>query len=702
MPRDPGAQRPDGGSERDALIRVAAAAAGAHRLDQVLELAAEEARRVLDAASLAVSRWERHENVLRTLINVGILGPGEERYPKDETYPVSPGSVVERLVLHGQPYFNSVGDPAADQASVEWLKQLGKDSEVAVPIVVEGETWGEVWAATVGGERRFRASDVRFLEAVAGQLAVAIGRAELFSRVSRLAYEDPLTGLSNRRALEERLDRALARARDRGSEVAVLLCDLDNLKAINDERGHDAGDRALKHVAEALVFAAAGHPDSLVSRLSGDEFCVLLERRGVEAAREVGLAAVRLLQSDRDVPTSISCGAASVEGGTASRGQLLRAADAAQYAAKRRGGGQVFTAAPEQAPPPLDAERRLFRGAVERRLLAAVDLMADRLGGELAGAPALERLEAVATALSESLNTAGWTVSYGPAGGSLVRSLSKSHTRETRLRGVRFGLEGEVYPLEEYPATLELIEAGEGSLLAGRGDPDADEAESSLLEELGYEAVLAVAAGDRDGVWLLELYGDATTLDLSHAAGATAALARAAVPPARRRPSGKPDAEERQGRHLELLLALNRRLTAVEREEELLELTVEELQRAFRPEVASILRLRPDGMLEPAAYRSDHAPQADWTQPADAGLVGRCLEQRAPVLVPDVKAEPEFRGRGLDVRSELDVPILLGERPWGAINLEGCEEDAFDAEDARVLEGVAALLASGLGKTGAS
>jgi GAF domain-containing protein len=67
-----------------------------------------------------------------------------------------------------------------------------------------------------------------------------------------------------------------------------------------------------------------------------------------------------------------------------------------------------------------------------------------------------------------------------------------------------------------------------------------------------------------------------------------------------------------------------------------------------------------------------------------------------------VKAEPEFRGRGLDVRSELDVPILLGERAWGAINLEGCEEDAFGSEDARVLEGVAALLASSLGKTGAS
>jgi GAF domain-containing protein len=82
--------------------------------------------------------------------------------------------------------------------------------------------------------------------------------------------------------------------------------------------------------------------------------------------------------------------------------------------------------------------------------------------------------------------------------------------------------------------------------------------------------------------------------------------------------------------------------------------------------------------------------------------LGRCLRERAPVLVPDVKAEPEFRGRGLDVRSELDVPILMGERAWGAINLEGRETDAFDADDVRVLEGVAALLASRLGAIGAS
>jgi len=119
---------------------------------------------------------------------------------------------------------------------------------------------------------------------------MAIGRAELFSRVSRLAYEDPLTGLANRRAIEERLERAVVRARQRKSPLAVLLCDLDNLKQMNDERGHDAGDRALRRAGEALVSAAADHPGSAVGRLSGDEFCVILEGAGekkIQVIKEV-------------------------------------------------------------------------------------------------------------------------------------------------------------------------------------------------------------------------------------------------------------------------------------------------------------------------------------------------------------------------------------------------------------------------------
>src|ERR671914_58116 len=205
------------------------------------------------------------------------------------------------------------------------LRRLGKESEVGVPIVVEGEPWGEVYATTAPGEPRFRSEDVRFLE------AVAVERAELFSRVSRLAYEDPLTGLANRRALEERLERAVARAVERGAALALLLCDLDDLKAINDEHGHDGGDRSLRRVGEALVAAAATRPGNLVGRLSGDEFCVVMEGAGLDHARALAGAALASLAGPSNVHISISCGAAALGTGVDSPHQLLRAADAALY-----------------------------------------------------------------------------------------------------------------------------------------------------------------------------------------------------------------------------------------------------------------------------------------------------------------------------------------------------------------------------------
>jgi diguanylate cyclase (GGDEF)-like protein len=683
-------------SERDALMRVAAAAAGANDLDEVVEVAAEEALRAVGAASLTVDRWERDRNVLRTHINVGRLGPGQERFPEDEVYPVEGSALLEKLLLHGQPYFNAIDDPSRDERSVALLRKVEKDSFVAVPVMVEGETWGEVWASTAPGEPRFRAGDIRFLEAIAGQLAIAIGRAELFSRVSRLAYEDALTGLANRRAIEERLERAVVRARQRKSPMSLLLCDLDNLKQVNDERGHDVGDRALRRAGEALVSAAAAHPGSAVGRLSGDEFCVILEGAGLDEARSLGGAAVRTLAADRDLAISISCGAAALDDSAATPSTLLRAADAAQFVAKRKGGGQVATVTPGSDRMPTAAERRLFRGGVDQRIGAAVDLLLARLDGELADAKALDRLEAVAQTLSQSVNAAGWTISHAPLGSGLVRSIANADSRQQRLRGVRIGLENEVYPLEQYPATRAVVATGSGGFAVRKRDASADPAERSLLEELGYETLIAATAANGSGTWLVELFGDDASVGLTDALPPLRLLVRAAIPP--RAAEGALGAEQRRARGLDLMLALSHRLAAANGDLEALQAVGEELERAFRTPNVSVVRLRGDGQVEQAAPRAT-TWHSDWSQPANAGLIGRCLRDGESVVVGDVTAEPDFRPTpgAPEVRSELVVPVTAGGRLWGVINLESEDHDAFDGEDARVVEAAADLLGSALG-----
>ena len=686
------------GSEREALLRVAAAAAGAADLEEVLEVAAEEARAAIGAASLSVSRWERDAAALRTIINVGDLGPGEERYPANEVHPLSEDRAAERLVLEGQPYFNSVDAQTIDEVSMHRLRRLGKESEVGVPILVVGEAWGEVYATTAPGEPRFRSEDVRFLETVAGQLAVAIGRAELFSRVSRLAYEDPLTGLANRRALEERLNRAVARADGRGTALSVLLCDVDELKAINDEHGHDAGDRALRRVAEALVAAAAERPGNLVGRLSGDEFCVVMEGATLEQARALANATFVNLEQDEGPSMLMSCGAAALGRGVDDLAELMRAADAALYRAKRHGGGQVFTAgsrASDLAPRP---ERRTMRRTTEERVREAVNELTERFSDDLKQEGPLERIEAVAVALSEALNTAAWAISFAPDGGETIHTVSTADDRDKRLEGLHLGLDNEVYSVAEYPATAELLECGEGGFVTRVDDESADRAERALLELLGRTGVLVSAAADNEVTWLLELYADQRTAPLEEAFVEAALLVRAAIPP--RSPRKSAALRQRWARQVQLSNALGARLADQTSQQGMAEATVEELHGAMGAHATALIRLRDDRLLQMVAGAGAFGlPELrDFKMPAERGLVGRCLRERRVVLAPDVLREPDYSPApgSADVCSELDAPVLVDGKPWGALSLQSTRAGAFDEGDGHMLRAAAHQLSAGL------
>ncbi|HYN91956.1 MAG TPA: sensor domain-containing diguanylate cyclase, partial [Thermoleophilaceae bacterium] len=316
-----------------ALIDVAAVAAGAHRLEDVLELAAERALEALGGSSLAISRWDMDAGVVRTLVNVGELGPGEERFPTDETYSVNDYPSVVTVIREGGSSLAAVDDPETDPAQHELLTRLGKESSLSVPMMLRGEPWGELWVTTAPGAPRLVMEDEGFLRAIGDQLVSAIHRAELFAQIEGLAYTDSLTGLANRRAVESALEEACD-APGGPESPALVLCDIDDLKHVNDSGGHEAGDRALVRAAEALVAAAAPHPDAVVGRIGGDEFCVLLPSGSAEDARLVALDAVRRLGAEGE---RISCGVAARSELAGRPDELLRAADEAQYRAKRSG-----------------------------------------------------------------------------------------------------------------------------------------------------------------------------------------------------------------------------------------------------------------------------------------------------------------------------------------------------------------------------
>jgi hypothetical protein len=146
----------------------------------------------------------------------------------------------------------------------------------------------------------------------------------------------------------------------------------------------------------------------------------------------------------------------------------------------------------------------------------------------------------------------------------------------------------------------------------------------------------------------------------------------------------------KRSRQLALANALGARLDGMTDVQEIAEATVEELHRAFGYHMCAVIRLRDDERVDALAVRGSPfvaLALRDWSQPVDHGIIGRCLRERAPLLVNDVRDDPHYAvtPETADVRAELVAPLLVEGRVWGALNVEELVEDAFDDEDAQLL-----------------
>jgi len=257
-------------------------------------------------------------------------------------------------------------------------------ADEVLPALLDGGIWS--------GELELLDADRRVIPVLAQVLAhrEAGGRIEFVSTVLRditerkgfevrLAHEathDPLTGLPNRTLLIDRLDAALARSRRHRTGVAVLFCDIDHFKVVNDSLGHSFGDRVLLEVARRLQEQL--RPGDTVSRFGGDEFVILCEDTSdtddaVRIAQRVddAMAQPFLLEDDNEVFVGLSVGIAMADRSSSGHDDpeaLIRDADAAMYKAKERGRGrhQVFDhGIYEQAVDRFDLAKGL-RHAVDR------------------------------------------------------------------------------------------------------------------------------------------------------------------------------------------------------------------------------------------------------------------------------------------------------------------------------------------------
>ena len=169
-------------------------------------------------------------------------------------------------------------------------------------------------------------------------------------KFERHATTDALTGLGNRRSMEETFPREIERCLDDDKPVALIMVDVDNFKDFNDKFGHQAGDRAL--VAVANILKEQFRPADILIRYGGDEFVVLLPDADQDAAHKVAERVRTTVSGDTtdsndsliQIPIRVSMGIAALDGG-GSLTSLIRSADAALYRAKRAGRDMVAVSA---------------------------------------------------------------------------------------------------------------------------------------------------------------------------------------------------------------------------------------------------------------------------------------------------------------------------------------------------------------------
>ncbi len=243
---------------------------------------------------------------------------------------------------------------------------------LCVPLIAQGETLGvlhlESGPAAAGQEAGVAVPKEQLALTVAEDMALALANLRLQETLRSQAIRDPLTGLFNRRYMEETLERELKRSIRTGTSIAVIMMDLDHFKDYNDTFGHNAGDDLLNALGNLVKGQIRG--EDIACRYGGEEFLLIIPGAVMEVALE---RAELLRQAVKEMhihhrglkPITLSLGVAvyPVHGQTGL--ELIRAADVALYQAKREGRDQVIAAANPgtiSEATPLDMPPQILAG----------------------------------------------------------------------------------------------------------------------------------------------------------------------------------------------------------------------------------------------------------------------------------------------------------------------------------------------------
>jgi diguanylate cyclase (GGDEF)-like protein/PAS domain S-box-containing protein len=245
----------------------------------------------------------------------------------------------------GHPHLVLEGDSTARCAHASGVNR----TFLCIPIMAQGETLGILHLQATDEMPHLDTTEFWAKTTFAGQVGLSIANIRLREALQTQSVRDALTGLYNRRYLEEVLDREVRRASRAAQSLGILMIDLDHFKSFNDTYGHDAGDAVLREIAVSLTKGIRA--EDFVCRFGGEEFVVILPTADLASSK---MRAERLRTKTKELTVlyqgksmgmiTISVGVAVFPIQGTSPKDLMSAADAALYEAKRGGRDQVVVA----------------------------------------------------------------------------------------------------------------------------------------------------------------------------------------------------------------------------------------------------------------------------------------------------------------------------------------------------------------------
>lgn len=316
--------------EQTALQRVATRVADATDPDTLFSLVAEQVGRLLRAQAGYVLRFE-DEDAYR---NMG-------SWAHDDGALLALGTVASHLPDGACAMLRT--SRSARRCAVELGGDaLGLRHRIGAPVIVDGRAWGIVVA--LRDSAAFRREDEKRVVRFAQLAGVAVANAQAHAALATQARTDPLTGLANRRAFDERLALETERAHRHARSLSVMLVDVDRFKTVNDRFGHAAGDRVLVNLADSL--RAVMRTGDLLARIGGDEMAMILPDCPAEQAARVAQRMLDALGGGSPIAhrhdVTLSDGVAGLAA-EQTADDLLRCADQALYVAKDEGRNRVVS-----------------------------------------------------------------------------------------------------------------------------------------------------------------------------------------------------------------------------------------------------------------------------------------------------------------------------------------------------------------------